>query len=439
MSNSKKLLCLIFFLSAYNTVEASEKDSLRRIPIQLTFVSPLGTNGSGSGDCINNVSVNILWGTSGGLNGVELGGLMNHSFGEVKGLQAAGFANCAGGPMHGIQLSGLCNMAMDGVVGVQAAGIVNSATLEMKGVQLSGIINRAKFTGDGAQFAGIVNLAMKPYQGFQMAGIANINMGSSRTHQFAGLLNLAKEPVHGAQVSGLINLSHHTMDGLQVAGLMNLHAGQSRSLQMAGLLNRTKTDFKGAQVAGLLNMAQKVSGLQLGLINIADTVESGVPIGIFSVIKHGYRVFEVETNESLYLNMTFKMGVQHFYTIYTVGFRPQGSLSVWAPGIGVGTCLLVNRKLGINIDGITYQVNEGEWWTGETNLLNKVRVNTVVRLTERFSILAGISMNVTVSKVRGEEGEIKGMAFDPPVVFYKSTYKNAQVMVYPGLNIGIQF
>ena len=49
------------------------------------------------------------------------------------------------------------------------------------------------------------------------------------------------------------------------------------------------------------------------------------------------------------------------------------------------------------------------------------------------------SLNVTVSGVKDSEGQLEGMVIDPPVTFYNEIHNNTQVMVYPGLNFGLQF
>ncbi len=50
-----------------------------------------------------------------------------------------------------------------------------------------------------------------------------------------------------------------------------------------GFVNYTNQYFKGFQ-SGFLNYARKMTGLQLGLMNFAETVDSGLQIGLLNVI-----------------------------------------------------------------------------------------------------------------------------------------------------------
>ena len=67
-------------------VFAQESDTLLTSKVQVTFAYPLGSNGLNSLNYSNNFSLNILFGLNGGVDGVEIGGLMNYNKGEVKWL-----------------------------------------------------------------------------------------------------------------------------------------------------------------------------------------------------------------------------------------------------------------------------------------------------------------------------------------------------------------
>ena len=86
---------------------ASEGDSLKTRPGQITFFYPLGTSGVDAINYSNNVSFNILCGMNGGLNGVEFGGLVNTNLGSVNGAQFAGIANINTKEANGIFFGGI--------------------------------------------------------------------------------------------------------------------------------------------------------------------------------------------------------------------------------------------------------------------------------------------------------------------------------------------
>lgn len=463
------IIVLVIWMTMIAKGQDHEPEKTR--PAQITFITPLGTNGSASAEITNNFSLNLLVGVSGGVHGFELGGLINQVRGNVTGGQFAGLGNFAGGYVSGMQLGGLYNMSYGEVTGAQFAGFGNYHKGRLKGMSLAGLYNISKDYATGAQFSGILNMVNGPLKGFQLSGITNINQGVTRGHQYTGLFNYSRESLYGVQIAGLMNQSSHEMSGFQAAGLLNLHKGSSSGFQLAGLTNIgtrdmkgvqitgltniasrdfngcqiaglaniTAGDMKGSQISGIVNIARNVNGFQLSLINIADTVKKGVPLGLFSIVKDGYRVLEFEVNETYYMNLTYKMGIKRLYNIFTVGFSPVANKSIWSPGIGLGTYRDLSSKVGLSIEGIVSQVNEDEWWTNATNLHNRLRVNASYKATDRLSVYAGLSLNVLVSKVSDEEGNFVGSAIDPPVVFYEEKHNETLVTIYPGINFGLRF
>ncbi|MBI9069860.1 MAG: hypothetical protein JEZ09_21385 [Salinivirgaceae bacterium] len=73
--------------------------------------------------------------------------------------------------------------------------------------------------------------------------------------------------------------------------------------------------MEGFQASVFLNVTNKLKGVQLGVFNYVDSLESGLAIGFLSVVRNGYRAVEVSTNESFYANATFKTGTRQFYNI----------------------------------------------------------------------------------------------------------------------------
>jgi hypothetical protein len=166
---------------------------------------------------VNNFSVNMLGGYTGGVQGVELAGLFNINKNRMHGLQAAGLFNIAGGPAAGVQLAGIHNTVLDPVTGLQAAGISN----HVKGALI------------GWQVAGIHNHASDSVVGVQAGGISNYARGN----------------IKGAQLGGIVNIANRNMTGLQAAGIINY-----------------AKKLKGVQI-GLINIADSSSGYSIGLIN----------------------------------------------------------------------------------------------------------------------------------------------------------------------------
>lgn len=186
-------------------------------PFQVSLLPGLSSQGKLSGQVVNNISLNLLGGYTGGAEGMELGGLFNINRTRMRGFQAAGLFNIAGGPMAGVQMAGVHNTVLNRATGIQMAGVTNHVKDRLVGWQMAGVHNHATDTVTGAQIGGVSNFS--------------------------------KGNVRGAQLSGVANFANRTMSGLQAAGLFNY----SKKL-------------KGVQI-GIINIADSSSGYSIGFIN----------------------------------------------------------------------------------------------------------------------------------------------------------------------------
>ncbi len=364
------LLAIALSLGGRMFAQKQTKDNFRYRSAQITLFSPLGTNAFKSGRTINHFSVNILAGYSAGVKGLEVGGLIN--------------------------------VVRRDVFGIQLAGLGNSAGWSLTGVQAAGLYNLARHSSEGGQFAGLINVIG----------------GGAYSVQGAGLANIVARNQRGLQAAGLINLTGYTMTGAQFAGLVNIAGREVRGIQLSALVNYTK----------------RLNGIQIGLINIADTVERGVAIGFLSFSKNGYHKWELGANESLSTTLGFKTGSQHFYNIFSVGVRWQEAPLVWAVGYGLGTEWNLGQKATLNLDAMAWYLNEGEAWTDELNLLNKLQLNLGWRLSERMTLFGGASLNVRIR----EQGGQSSFDFSFPGNLFEFSDGDIFTNVYPGFQVGIR-
>lgn len=193
---------------------------------QFSVVPFVGTNRKISGSVINDYSLNMLGGFSGGTEKAELGGLFNINKGDAGVVQIAGLFNQVGGQVRGLQLAGLVNSAMDSVKAAQIAGLSNFTTGEVKGFQLAGLLNLATKNVSGTQIAGIANYTHRDVKGAQISGILNIarnvtgsqvglfNYSDSTTGAPVGLISFVRKGYHkveiGADEMMALNISLRT-------------------------------------------------------------------------------------------------------------------------------------------------------------------------------------------------------------------------------------
>lgn len=74
-----------FLLSGSLNLNAQEIEDTKVRPVQLTFVYPLGTNWTESGEITSNLSYNMLIGYNGGLKGIEFSGFGSVLNGDMSG------------------------------------------------------------------------------------------------------------------------------------------------------------------------------------------------------------------------------------------------------------------------------------------------------------------------------------------------------------------
>lgn len=127
-------------------------------PYQLSLLPGIGTHGAANGRVVNDVSLNIIGGHAGGVDGVELSGVFAVNEVDVSHIQAAGGFNLVGGDVYGLQLAGAVNHSVGTVSGLQVAGLYNAARRGVNGMQIAGLVNRAGKV-NGVQLAGLVNIA----------------------------------------------------------------------------------------------------------------------------------------------------------------------------------------------------------------------------------------------------------------------------------------
>ncbi len=391
---------------------------------QVSLVPFVGTNHALSGNVINDYSFNIFGGYSRGVKKLEIGGLFNIVREDVTGMQYAGLFNAVGGKMKGIQLAGLANLNQDSVKGAQFAGLINFNWNSIEDFSAAGLVN---FTHQNSK-------------GFHMTGLGNMTLGEEEGGHLAGLFNFATKNASGIQAAGMLNFTGGDMRGAQLSGLMNFAAHKVRGGQVAGLINIAPGKINGAQVSGVLNYATNVKGLQLGLINISDSIR-GVPIGFLSFALKGYHQLEVSADEVFYTNLAFRTGVRQFYNIFTVGAKPdtfENEETYWTFGYGVGTAPRLSRKLYLNFDITSNQVVLGDK-VDAINMINKAYLGLEVQPVKKIAFTAGITLNAHVTDTENTQYPELFTDYTPHIIHDETYSNNLNVRMWLGAKLGVRF
>lgn len=435
--------------------------ALANFPIQMSLVPSIGTNGLMSGGMTNVVSINLLAGYAAGVKGVEIGGLVNIDRENVMGFQVGGLANIVGGNVlgaqvaginnhvrgsfTGFQVGGIYNMVDDTMAGIQVGGIFNIIHKDIHGVQIGGIFNLAEEDMDGFQIAGLFNQAggkvkwvqaaglfnkaVSDVGGGQAGGLYNRSGGAVGGFQAAGLTNFAKDSVGGFQAAGLINTAGGSVGGFQAAGLVNRAKGDVGGFQAAGLANVAKGSVSGVQASGIFNKAKNVKGMQIGLINVCDTLD-GYALGLINWSKNGYKALGIGSNDVDHIRLELRSGRKKFYNFLSLGLRLTPDQRAWSYGGGIGTTLNFTSSLGTNLELSIQQMNEEGLGAGRLNLVHSFRPSLVYSPTPWFELSAGPGVSLGVANAFGNAGEF--LSNIPQNPFWEYDSRNTRVSSWLG-------
>lgn len=313
----KKHLFISSILILFTLNSFANPDTLKSFPIQFNFLSPIGSHGIYSTEYQYNFSIGILGNRSGG----------------IKGFETAGFFNYTKTNMSGFQTSGLFNWVKDEVSGIQITGLGNYAK-KSKGVQISGGFNIAKEGFKGLQIGGLVSTA------------------NNKTYQI-------NKYDFSTQISGLYSKGIGFNQFVQISGLVSI-GDEIKSTQIAGLVNISKGN-EGAQIAGIYNQSKKVKGIQIGFMNIADSVE-GFQIGAINKSKlNGKYAYEIGVSDVQNIYFNYRSGVNTLYNFLNFGLQYNNGIN-WSYGYGIGVYLKEKSKYRTFTEVSAYHITENKLW-----------------------------------------------------------------------------
>lgn len=371
------LFPMLLCISTANKAEAQNEKNA-----QFTFFYPIGSSGLNSTNYSYHFSFNTIYGTTGGINGFELGSVGNIVTGNVKGLQVAGVFNIAA-PNHSTEM----------------AQITADSSQTMNGIQL----------------AGVSNLVNGNQKGWQIAGVCNTTTGSSSGVLLSGVSNITRKDVNGAMVSGVFN-SARTLKGFQLS-----------------TINIATKRVNGAQV-GVVNIAPKGKGFQLGVVNIGQAAsDSIIPLGVINIFRDGYYAFELSTDEKLFSQISYKMGVEKLYTIFQFGVSFRNNTQYYSAGAGLGSIFDITPVNKINLELITTQLFEHNF-KYIPDYLNQANLDYQYDLTKHISLKIGPTFNCYIEK---NNTKIKHDAIRVPYSIIEAKGRYHTTSIWIGANAGV--
>lgn len=229
-----------------------------------------------------------------------------------------------------------------GVNGAEIGGLFNIDKRQVRYVQVAGLYNSVGAGVQGIQIAGLYNGVIDSVNGVGVAGLANQVGASFRGVQIAGIYNRARQPSRGVQITGGLNYVPR-LEGVQIAGVAN----QADSAV-------------DVQIAAIFNTVPRVTGLQIGLINIADT-SSGYSLGLVNLIRHGYHKLSLYYTDALDVNLAYKGGNEKLYTMLLASASLTPGKKAYGFGFGLGKAFRLSPALSLTTELTEETVYTGSW------------------------------------------------------------------------------
>lgn len=212
-------------------------------------------------------------GAGGNASGVLIGGFGVGAGGSVRGLTIGGFGAGAGGSVTGITIGGFGAGAGGSVSGLQIGGFGVGSGGDVRGISIGGFGAGAGGDITGLTIGGFGAGAGGDVSGITLAGIAAGSGGTLRGFTLAGAVAGAPS-VRGIVVSSVVG-GHDIHAGVVAPFYFRLESDEEADLGVfrgvsVSAVNHMKGEQRGLTI-GLFNYTWELRGVQLGLINCAES------------------------------------------------------------------------------------------------------------------------------------------------------------------------
>lgn len=226
----------------------------------------------------------------------------------------------------------------------------------------------------------VVNKFSLNLAGGYTAGVNGLEVG--------GLFNINKQDSRYLQLAGIFNLVGGNMTGLQLSGAHNLVLDTLRGVQLSLFTNKTEAQVSGLQMSALHNETRHLKGLQIGLVNVADTSD-GASIGILNITRNGFYKVSYFVNDLANANIALKTGTHAFYSTLLTSVNLLPNKKFYALGLGIGHDFIFSDKVYLSAEANYHLANNTQWdnqWGQAKLLLN-------IQLTPHLSLVGGPTYN----------------------------------------------
>lgn len=254
----------------------------------------------------------------------------------------------------------------------------------------------------------------------------------TRAFELGGVWNASMEYTKGLQIAGLLNYSANSCNSVQISGFGNIASSGKSPLQLSGLFNAAG-HVNGLQLSALVNVAKTVNGVQFGLINYMEDGDSGVSIGLINIARHGGKYeFEVSFSDAINTLLSFRLGTDQFYTIFSGGANCFSSPVEYAVGLGFGTSIGWKKRWSNQIEIQAFSISQDRKFTNTSvNSIIQLRLPVCKEFARHFKLFAGPAVNLA----------LQGTAAPSlaPWTTWSAQWKDMKAEGWIGLTAGLRF
>jgi len=207
--------------------------------------------------------------------------------------------------------------------------------------------------------------------------------------QFGGIANLSESVDYGVQFGGIANVSRN-VNGIQFGGIANVTENVN-GIQFGGIGNVSR-EVTGVQLGGIFNRTETLRGVQFaGIVNITDTIESGVSIALINIVRKGfYRAWELSFADYMNAGVSFKMGTQKFYTIFSAGANFMED-NLWVTGVGFGNRTTLSSRIDFQPEIVGYHYFPSDFRNIMYTYSTHLKLGFVFKLNDRLGVVVAPS------------------------------------------------
>jgi Caspase domain len=248
----------------------------------------------------------------------------------------------------------------------------------------------------------------------------------------------------------LVSYAETGGSGLGIGGVSAIVDGHMRGLLVAPMTWARR--LSGVSL-GAVNTAATVEGLQIGVINVVTKSVRGVSIGVINYAeeadvslapiaytRQGGVHAQLSLQDTSLLNLALRLDATYNYSFVSVGVHPIGKEARrgYALGAGLGVKVpLYARSLWLDMD-LSFQLIQPEksWLRGVPNSIEQLRLLLRYELYAHLSFFAGPTLNVLLQTDRERRADL-GFALRRYVLTEADAI--VRVALWPGFALGLRF